>query len=253
MSRSALLSFAVLLFAAGALVLSLNGCGGKNTVAITAPPPAASKIQHVVIIFQENRTPDNLFQDPVLIQRGADIQNYGMNSVGQKITLGQIDLGTVGANPDNYDLSHAHSAFVSMYDNGKMDGADLIPYSCATEVTNCAPPNPQFMYVNPADVAPYFQIAEQYTFNDRMFQTNQGPSFPAHQFIISGTSAPAVGSDLFVEENPGGVTDAGNNTGCAAPPLETVSVIDPNSVISSIYPCFEHPTLTDLLDTAKIS
>jgi phospholipase C len=253
MSRSALLSFAVLLFAAGALVLSLNGCGGKNTVAITAPPPAASKIQHVVIIFQENRTPDNLFQDPVLIERGADIQNYGMNSVGQKITLGQIDLGTVGANPDNYDLSHAHSAFVSMYDNGKMDGADLIPYSCATGVTNCAPPNPQFMSVNPDDVAPYFQIAEQYTFNDRMFQTNQGPSFPAHQFIISGTSAPAVGSDLFVEENPGGVTDAGNNTGCTAPPLETVSVIDPKSVISSIYPCFEHPTLTDSLDTAKIS
>ena len=166
----------------------------------TSPTPA-SKIQHVVIIFQENRTPDNLFQDPVLIKRGADIQNYGINSQGQEITLGQIDLGTVGANPDNYDLSHAHSAFLAMYDNGKMDGADLIHYSCATGVSNCAPPNPQFMYVNPADVAPYFQIAEHYTFNDRMFQTNQGPSFPAHQFIISGTSAPAVGSNLFVEEN----------------------------------------------------
>src|SRR5215472_1496384 len=30
-------------------------------------------IQHVVIIFQENRTPDNLFQDPNLINAGADI------------------------------------------------------------------------------------------------------------------------------------------------------------------------------------
>jgi hypothetical protein len=33
-----------------------------------------------VIVFQENRTPDNLFQDPVLIARGADIASSGLNS-----------------------------------------------------------------------------------------------------------------------------------------------------------------------------
>ena len=65
-----------------------------------------------------------------------------------------------------------------------------------------AHPNPQFMYVKPADVQPYFALAEQYTFGDRMFQTNQGPSFPAHQFIISGTSAPTATSPLFAAENP---------------------------------------------------
>jgi phospholipase C len=210
-------------------------------------------IQHIVIIVQENRSTDNLFQDPVLIANHADIQNYGVNSQGETIQLGQIDLGTAGATPDNYDLSHAHSAFVSMYDNGKMDGADLIPYSCAKGVTNCAPANPQFMYVNPADVQPYFQMAEQYTFADRMFQTNQGPSFPAHQFIISGTSAPAVGSTYFVAENPTGVTNANSNTGCTAPAAETVEQIDPAGVETPIYPCFEHPTLTDLLDAANIT
>ena len=51
---------------------------------------------------------------------------------------------------------------------------------------SCPPPNPQFKYVNPSEVAPYFQLAEQYTFADRMFQTNQGPSFPAHQFHYRG-------------------------------------------------------------------
>ena len=30
-------------------------------------------IQHVIIIVQENRTPDNLFQDPSLTGNGADI------------------------------------------------------------------------------------------------------------------------------------------------------------------------------------
>ena len=148
------------------------------------------------MIFQENRTPDNLFRDPVLIGRGADIASSGMNSMGQTITLSQIDLA------NSYDLSHANSAFVLMYDGGKMDGADLIPVRCAAGVTDCAPENPQFMYVNPSDVQPYFALAEQYTFADRMFQTNEGPSFPAHQFIISGTSAPTQTSALFAAENP---------------------------------------------------
>ena len=64
----------------------------------------AAVIQHVVVIFQENRTPDNLFQDPVLISRGADIASSGVNSLGQTIPLSPIDLGTSGSNPQNYDL-----------------------------------------------------------------------------------------------------------------------------------------------------
>ena len=91
-----------------------------------------------------------------------------------------------------------------MYDGGKMDGADLINVTCYQGAANCPPPAPQFWYVNPSEVQPYFQMAEQYTFGDRMFQTNQGPSFPAHQFIISGTSAPTATSNLFVAENPSG-------------------------------------------------
>jgi phospholipase C len=213
----------------------------------------AAVIQHVVIIFQENRTPDNLFQDPVLIARGADIASRGINSMGQTIPLAPIDLGTAGGSPQNYDLSHAHSAFVSMYDGGKMDGADLIPCSPAADCPPNAHPNPQFKYVMQSDVQPYFALAEQYVFGDRMFQTNEGPSFPAHQFILSGTSTPATGSNLFASENPKLSNSA---AGCIAPPTQTVAVIDPFGSESSnppIYPCFEHPTLSDELDVAGIT
>ncbi len=204
-------------------------------------------IQHVVVIFQENRTPDNLFHDSVLISRGADIASSGVNSHGKTIPLSQIDLGTTGSNPQNYDLGHEHSDFISMYDDGKMDGADLI--SCG--VTCRTHPNPQFKYVKPSDVQPYFALAEQYTFGDRMFQTNQGPSFPAHQFIISGTSAPATTSNLFAAENPNGIP-----AGCIAPLTERILLIDPTgseTTVPPIYPCFEHPTLPDLLDTKGAS
>jgi phospholipase C len=198
------------------------------------------------VIFQENRTPDNLFHDSTLISRGADIASSGVDSSGQTIMLSPITLG------NNYDLSHAHDAFLAMYDGGKMDGADKIQISCAKGATNCPPPNPQFMYVNPSEIQPYFRMAEQYTFGDRMFQTNQGPSFPAHQFIISGTSAPAVGSTSFAAENPS--SGGGRGTGCTSPPTENVKLIDPSgSESTQVYPCFEHPTLTDLLNAKNIS
>jgi phospholipase C len=217
----------------------------------TLPLTMSAVIQHIVIIFQENRTPDNLFQDPVLISRGADIANSGVNSLGQTIALSPIDLGTSGSNPQNYDLSHAHAAFVSMYDGGKMDGANLIPCSPAAACPPNAHPNAQFMYVLPADVQPYFALAEQYTFSDRMFQTNEGPSFPAHQFIIAGTSAPSASSPLFAAENP-----ALAIAGCIAAPTNTVAMIDAlgsETAQPAQYPCFDHPTVTDLLGAQKIS
>jgi phospholipase C len=191
-----------------------------------------------VIIFQENRTPDNLFHDPVLIARGADIASSALNHYGETVPLTPVPLANY------YDLSHLHSAFVQMYDDGKMDGADLIPVQCEVEVKKCPPENAQFRYVDPGDVQPYFSLAEQYTFGDRMFQTNEGPSFPAHQFIISGTSAPSPGSNLFAS----GLPPVFSPTGCLAPPDQTVTMIGPSGNDDiHMYPCFEHETLTDLL------
>jgi len=239
----------LLLLSTAGFFLSLNGCGGGSSSHAQLRSPL---IQHVVIIFQENRTPDNLFQDPVLINRpnGADIQNFGVNSTGQTIPLSPTDLGTDGSSPQNYDLNHSHHSFVLMYDGGKMDGADLIPCFPSPCPSNI-PPTPQFKYVNPSDVQPYFQLAEKYTFGDRMFQTNQGPSFPAHQFIISGTSAPTATSNLFASDN---IFPGVSGAGCLAAANEMVHMIDPSGTESSFqYPCFEHPTLTDMLDSKGIS
>ena len=205
-------------------------------------------IQQIVVIFQENRTPDNLFQDPNLIAEGADLASSGKNSHGQTIPLTSVALA------NDYDANHSHTSFVKMYDGGRMDGADKIKITCNKNAQGCPPPNPQFKYVDPSDVQPYFQLAEQYTFADRMFQTNQGPSFPSHQFIISGTSAPSARSDLFAAENPEGVSNVFSDAGCAAPQDEYVKLIDPYGNESQTqYPCFDHATLTDLLDDRGIS
>lgn len=129
-----------------------------------------------------------------------------------------------------------------------MDGADKIPIAYNSGKPYLPSANPQFMDVQAADVAPYFQLAEQYTFGDRMFQTNRGPSFPAHQFILSGTPAPTL------------------RARCPPPRIQIrmqdalrllhsfVNLIDPQGNESSwTYPCFEHSTLTDELNKSGTS
>ena len=231
---------------AGVAGIVLNGCGGGMNN--NQPPPPPAPLKHVVIVFQENRTPDNLFQDPVLYSppRNADIAQSGQTSTGQTVPLTPVSLVT------NYDLDHSHAAFLEAWNNGAMNGAQRVGCS---PIQNC-PSNPQYQYVNPSEVQPYFTMAETYTFGDRMFQTNQGPSFPAHQYIIAGTSAISESSTTFVADNP--FNDSGV-AGCLAPPGSEVMAIDtsnpdphtPETVITQL--CYEHPTLTDLLNAGNIS
>jgi hypothetical protein len=62
-------------------------------------------------------------------------------------------------------------------------------------------------------VQPYFDVATNYGFANYMFETGEGPSFPAHQFIFGGSSAPEFPGDqyyqYFVAENPVATITAG--------------------------------------------
>jgi phospholipase C len=244
------ISLAEYFAAVGSALLSLFATVDRRAVIsvmlLIALPSAFAQQQigHVIVIFQENRSPDNLFHG----LPNADIANTGINSKGKQITLTPLPLA------NTFDPDHHHPAFVRMYDGGKMDGADKNQVHCVWDKPHCPGPHPTFTYVNPSDVAPYFQLAEQYTFGDRMFQTNQDPSFPAHQFILSGTSAPDAISTSFASENPRGITKYFYDAGCKAPKQEYVVLIDPNGQEGSpMYPCFEHQTLVDLLDQQSVS
>jgi phospholipase C len=266
----------------GPYTVTITGSDAKSLAPSTKPQTLtltnAAVIQHVVIIFQENRTPDSLFQGLCIAPYGSpsacavgggptqyEIQtsNWANNKVaGGVIQPGVIDLGTTGLanNPDNYDLSHSHTAFTETCDLNTstnvcaMDGAAQITTSCTSGAVNCPPPaNPEFYYVYPEDVAPYLQMAQTYTFADHMFQTNEGPSFPAHQFILSGTSAPSASSVDFISEN---VRPNTANAGCLADSSTTQEEINPSGVETTLDNitgelCFDHPTLTDSFDNAS--
>ncbi len=113
----------------------------------------------------------------------------------------------------------------------------------------------QYQYADNTNhiIDPYFNIAQNYGYANYTFQTNQGPSFPAHQFLLSGTSAPVKYNDpsgdwtWFDTEN---VFGSSGSSGCPAPSGAYTIEIDPNFVQHQIFPCYEHATLTDLLDAA---
>ncbi len=189
-------------------------------------------------MVQENRTPDNLFGAFRAQLPGADLASSGLTSKEKAVPLTPIPLG------HTYGLDHSHDSFVLMYDDGRMDGADLIPCN-STKANGACPPLPQFRYVEAADVKPYLEIAQLYGFANRMFQTNEGPSFPAHQFLFAGTSQLTPTSARFAAEN---MLYSQEGAGCAAPADQRVAVIEPDGLERGyVFPCFEHQTLPDLL------
>ena len=169
--------------------------------------------------MQENRSFDNMFNG----FPGADTVQTGMYN-GVAVPLKPTPLGNGG------DLDHSHVGWWRDWNHGNMDGFghsnNMLAYS----------------YVNPSDVAPYWALAKNFTLGDRMFQSNTGPSFGAHQYMIAGQSGGA-------SENPTGAA-----WGCGAAPSAIVPVAGPNGTdLPGIFPCFDYQTMADLLDAQGIT
>ncbi len=200
--------------------------------------PRKNPIRHIVIIVQENRTPDYLFQG----LPGADISSTARDYAGKTIRLHPVSLAA------GYDLGHGYGSFIKDYDGGKMDGFD-----------RKMPPSRHlrpFGYAPLSEVRPYLEIAKQYVFGDRMFQSNRGPSFPAHLYLVSGTAGDPTLSPYRVVSNAVDSLDGvPANPGCDAPVTTTVETVGQltGKYGPVRFPCFDRPVLTDFLDTAGVS
>jgi phospholipase C len=198
-----------------------------------------SPIKHVVIIVQENRTVDNLFQ----FLPGANTQSYGLNSSGQTVTLQPQHLAAP------FDPGHTHADFMTEYAGGAMNGFDK------EECKGTCPANIVYAYVPRGDVSQYYTLARTYAFADDFFETDQGPSFASHQYLVSGTSTVSDGSSHRADNNPETTTQALTG-GCDSPVGSLVGVIAANGSQPPrlrAYPCFQRQALMNELDTAGIT
>src|SRR6185312_7723273 len=107
-----------------ALAAILEGCAGAlSPIAPSAPhidaagagPRTTTKIQHVVILIQENRTFDNLFAT----FPHADGATHGKIHTGATVPLAKRNL------LDRRDVPHGYYNFQTDYDDRKLDGFDV--------------------------------------------------------------------------------------------------------------------------------
>lgn len=246
------------LFAKGLFLL----IGLGSSIAYAQVAPATTSFQHVVVIFQENRTPDNLFQglctSPTICSTTPTTSQYNIQTSNwlDNTQPGGVIQPTSVPLANAYDLSHAHSAWNKQCDLNTMTGQCRMDGAAGVTCSGTCPANPQFKFVDNSTgiLNPYLTLATSYGWGNFMFQTNQGPSFPAHQFIFGATSAPSSAEDhngTYASENMSGV---GTGAGCIAQQGVLVQLIDslgnedPNN---QIYPCFEHDTVPDLSGIAS--
>ena len=119
--------------------------------------------------------------------------------------------------------------------------------------------NSQGQNVPASPLVPYFDIAAKYGFANYFFQTNQGPSEPAHDFLFGGTSSPTVpGAPSYYFQLFSGENVDLDTSGCGT--SIGAKVYFPNGLAKDpnfnndngikAPPCFERQTLADLLDNA---
>jgi phospholipase C len=190
-------------------------------------------IKHVVFVIQENRSFDNLFNG----FPAADTVTSGRRHDESVVALHPASLSLP------VDLDHARQSFLNSYNGGRMNGFDTIG-TVPPQGTGDFP----YAYVPQSETKPYWDLARQFTLADRTFASVGGPSFPAHQYLIAGTTGRTI-------DNPNGTAADVFWWGCDSPAGTTVREIgrDGRADGPRVFPCFDYRTLADVMDERGVS
>jgi phospholipase C len=183
MRRAALLVFVV-------LTSSL-----ATTPGAFAAPEGIHKIQHVVVIMQENRSFDSYFGT----YPGAKGIPAGV-CVPDPVHGGCVKP-FYDPNNENYGGPHGHEAFTADLDGGKMDGF-VGEVESAQKCTGTAPTCNQcpetgsisecddaMGYHDAREIPNLWTYAQNFVLQDDMFASASSWSLPEHLFMVSGWSA----------------------------------------------------------------
>jgi phospholipase C len=170
---------------------------GMATPALVRPASAATPIKHVVIIYQENHSFDNVLGYWCTTTKRCNGARQGTLPNGTKITLSQAT--DIVPNVDHTDASQT-----TAIDGGKMDGF--------AKITGCTQSTGYACYTQyrPAQIPNLIALANAFAVSDETFSMQPVPSFGAHLELVAQTL------DGFTGDNPHSVTGnpAGPGWGC---------------------------------------
>ncbi len=227
----------VVVLAAVAAFAACSSRGPSSSLPPAAQPAAAraaaSPIEHVVFIVQENRSFNNFFMG----YPGATTARYGYNTNGRKIRLRPQALGTP------WDIEHSAASFFAACDGtGSLPGTDCKMDGWNKEPTGKGEPkNLAYSYVPRDEIAPYWTMARQYVLADRTFPSNLDGSFVAHQYVVAAYAHRTVDWPI-------------DTWGCEGGPTDTVATILADRTTGPrIRACFDIPTIGGEADKAGLS
>jgi phospholipase C len=165
--------------------------------------PAAQKIQHVIVIMQENRSFDHYFGTfpgaegiPMDASGNPTVCNPDPNADAACVAPYHLTADKNSGGP------HTNSAFLTCYDGGKLDG---FIKNAEGGKTGCADPtNPNCTngtlvdvmgYHTDAEIPNYWAYAKGFVLHDHMFQPNASWSYPQHICMVSGWTAECTADD----------------------------------------------------------
>ena len=173
----------------------LAACGGSPSQNSTNQASDIHKIQHVVVIMQENRSFDSYFG------------TYpGANGIPMKNGTPTVCVNDPATNQcvkpyhDTQDLNHGgphgQANATNDIDSGKMDGfiaqAEKGKKNCAdVNNPNCGANGQTDVmgYHDAREIPNYWSYAQNFVLQDRMFEPNASWSLPSHLFMVSAWSA----------------------------------------------------------------
>ena len=200
-----------------------GGVGGGSALAA-----ARAKIQHVIIINQENRSFDHYFGT----FPGAD----GIPMDGGVPTVCSLEPDG-GCVPPYHELEdkngggpHSAAAFTTCFADGGMDG--FVASALAGSKTCKVPGDPACVqgaaenvmgYHDDREIPNYWAYAKAFTLQDHMFEPVHSYSLPDHLYMVSGWSAtctPANDPTNCVSDlvNPGNGSHVGTSCDKPEPP-----------------------------------
>ncbi len=199
-----------------------TGTGTTPPVDGGPPPDTNYPIKHVIVVVKENHTFDNYFGS----FPGAE------GTTTYKTSDGMTHPVPHATDKVPHDTSHAHSAGLIDYDNGKMDGWDK-PGGSAKDATDTQP----YGQYKEADIPNYWQYAKHFTLADHFHSEMIGPSFPGHLEVLAAQAG-------WATDNPNSLPYWGCDNGANT----RISIQDQATCTEKqIFPCFDIPTIPDVL------
>ncbi len=153
-----------------------------------------SKIQHVIVIMQENRSFDSYFgtfpgADGIPMQNGSPAVCVPDPAHGACVKPYYDPSDRNSGGP------HSQNNATADIDGGKMDGfiaqAEKAASNCAPNAPGCAGGTQSDVmgYHDARDIPNYWAYAKDFTLQDHMFEPNASWSLPAHLYMVSEWSA----------------------------------------------------------------